>query len=147
MTSLHFHQELLKYCSMYYIFMWSGYQMNAETSALYLNKLSFSSTMGNWGKESSSLTLTSQILTAFENLSFNLILSFDSQIEHDLLDAIIFHFTTVIDGGLNATEVSFAIVILVKLSEIYDCLKPFLTRRLACYERSWFKSKTTLTTT
>ena len=91
----------------------------------------------------------------------NSYLSFDSQIEHDLLDAAIrvllekqqppqdwkvcqsrhTRKTIMKDSadGTHGIEVCFAFVFLVKLSIVHQYLGRQLTRRIASYKRPWFK--------
>ena len=67
--------------------------------------------------------------------------SLDSQIESNLFDTVLFYFTAVSSDGLNETEVSFALVFLVNLSEVYHELRPQIINKFRRYKRPWFKSK------
>ena len=48
--------------------------------------------------------------------------------------------TTVSINGLNEIEVSFALLFLVNLAEVYQELQPHVTNKMRKHKRSWFKS-------
>ena len=66
-------------------------------------------------------------------------LSFNSEIEQDLMDSVLYFGVDYSNGVLENIEICYAFVFLVKLSEVFPEIKPKVTRIISGFKDQWFK--------
>ena len=68
-------------------------------------------------------------------------LSFDSEIEQDLMDSVLYFAVDYSNGVLADIEICYAFVFLVKLSEVFQEIQPKITMIITGFRDQWFKGR------